>query len=76
MKRTIHLATWKTWAAKASTLLAALLAVVPVAAPRELSVWFAEQAPALPSWSHWAAAGSIVAARLAFAAYRIARSNS
>ena len=71
--RTIHRAAWKTLAAKASALLAALLAVLPVMAPRELSDWFAAQAPGLPSWLHWAAAGLVVVARLGISAWRIIR---
>ena len=69
----IHRATWATWAAKGSALLAALLAVVPALAPRDLADWFASQAPLLPSWSHWAAAGLIVTARIGIAAWRIIR---
>lgn len=71
----LHHAAWKTWVAKLSTILAALLAVVPAAAPRELSAWFADQFPILPTWAHWAAAGAIVAARLGVAVWRIARTE-
>lgn len=71
----LHHAAWKTWVAKFSTILAALLAVVPVAAPRELSAWFADQFPILPTWAHWAAAGAIVAARLGVAAWKIAKTE-
>lgn len=71
----LHHAAWKTWVAKFATILAALLAVVPVAAPRELSAWFADQFPILPTWAHWAAAGAIVAARLGVAAWKIAKTE-
>ena len=72
MKKTLHAAVWKTTWAKISAIAMATLTVVPVAAPHELSEWFASQFPFIPSWaSIWAAAG-IGVARVAVAIWKAA----
>lgn len=67
MKKTIHTAVWKTTWAKICAVAMATLTVIPMTAPRELSAWFSEQFPFLPSWASFGTAAAIGVVRMAIA---------
>lgn len=64
MKATLHHAFGRRVRDRAFAMLVAAVALVPAGMPKDLALWFAEQFPAIPSWSHWVLALAIAAWRI------------
>lgn len=64
MRDTLHHAFARRVRDRALALLVAAIALVPAGMPKDLALWFAEQFPAIPSWSHWVLAVGIAAWRI------------
>lgn len=64
MKTILHHAFARRIRDRAMGFLVAAVALVPAGMPKDLALWFAEQFPLIPSWSHWLLALAIAAWRV------------